>query len=128
MNDQFNSLGQYLTSWFKNDYYLIGFLVGSGEISTWASNWKARVTKNLGTPPGHSMEFLCNHSNTGNFLKSVSDVSDNSCMIRNIGAILHENSQFKALPIKGSMDEYVFIKKSTGANIPILNSNKKKTP
>ena len=126
MFNDFYSLGQYLTLYFKDDYYLIGCLVGSGEISTWEINWKTKITKKLGFPPGQSLEFLCNLSNAGNFLKSVSNVSERSCILRNIGAVLHENSQFEPLSIKGSMNEFIFIERSTSADVSIIKPNIRK--
>lgn len=114
--DTIKSLGHYIADFYGNQYYSIGMFIGGGTISTLLSP-KEVVTQEIAPPTPRSIENLCLLSGGDSFYKKLPILSSVPVLYRHLTAYYCKDREFIPSFMPGSMDAFIFIRKSSGATI-----------
>ncbi len=116
------SLGQYISEFFGDDYFLIGMLVGEGTISVKSILTSEYTVQKIYIPTHRSLEYLCSLSKESCFFYRFPVKTNTQISIRKIGAFYLENQQFSPSFNTESMNAIIFINRSNNSSIYQNNS------
>jgi len=108
------NLGSYLNRHYKEDYFVIALLVGSGTISLGYSSERSSLPLEL--PVSGSIEKLCEDQNCLFLFKKTSELKSTYCG-RYLGAFYFKDQYFTQNP-KTRFDAVIFLKYSNGLTFP----------